>query len=359
MSGGGREAPPSAARLDDLPPDVVESIAELLIQQCSPLFDRHDTLQLAATLCIAGGATCTRLAQTLFAFLSPRLGQELEVCEGSSVAELKAACKAWGLPVGGNKQALLQRLTEQVEDSKVDSEGSPPEHCLVSASTRAELSGWRQQRISQSKAKEIFSMTKGDLSGLPFQWMHTGGFAAKAFLLSDVKAEALRRYKSWDNIVRTRQHSKDFINEWQARTDARKQDVRQALLGRGHTVSRMEALLEGGDSGIFLWGNKSDAPVGAACDSIELHEFSRSQAPAAFAMALLTDPWQAGKSTSQYKAEWTKRDRASRAALPHWAAAQPTLQSIRGNPRVPRSLLPSLEQMWQQHQAQQPQQEGS
>ena len=32
----------------------------------------------------------------------------------SSVAQLKAACKQWGLPVGGTKADLLRRLQDQV-----------------------------------------------------------------------------------------------------------------------------------------------------------------------------------------------------------------------------------------------------
>jgi len=41
----------------------------------------------------------------------------------------------------------------QVEDSVKDAQGQPLRHCLVSAATRAELSGWNQHRVSAAKAK--------------------------------------------------------------------------------------------------------------------------------------------------------------------------------------------------------------
>ena len=41
----------------------------------------------------------------------------------------------------------------QIQDSRRDFQGRPPRHCLVSAATRSELTSWRWQRISASKAK--------------------------------------------------------------------------------------------------------------------------------------------------------------------------------------------------------------
>lgn len=115
--------------------------------------------------------------------------------ERSSVAELKAACKAWGLPISGSKQVLWQRLQDQVgwvarqkntpwrciagrlllsatpphrppvvhpptpcaarqvADSEEGPEGEAPQHCQVSGATRAELAGHAHKRISQSKCK--------------------------------------------------------------------------------------------------------------------------------------------------------------------------------------------------------------
>lgn len=121
-----------------------------------------------------------------------RPGEELPggVTEKSSVAELKAACKEWGLAVGGTRPVLWQRLLDQVgcaelwwvecrpaaaagmhscaltrlrpaaacaahqvEDSEEGPDGEAPRHCIVSGATRAELRGYSQKRISQSKAK--------------------------------------------------------------------------------------------------------------------------------------------------------------------------------------------------------------
>ena len=60
-----------------------------------------------------------------------------------------------------------------------DSVKPAPRHCLVSASTRRALSGWRHERLSQSKCKEIFDLRKGDLSGLHFVWEARSAFAGK------------------------------------------------------------------------------------------------------------------------------------------------------------------------------------
>ena len=77
MSGPSWREGPSQDRagLDDLPPDVLERIAELgFTSLLSPLFDRGDLLHQACTLACVGNSTCTSLAQLLFAELSPRLG---------------------------------------------------------------------------------------------------------------------------------------------------------------------------------------------------------------------------------------------------------------------------------------------
>ena len=60
-----------------------------------------------------------------------------------------------------------------MQDSEEDEDGNTPQHCLVSGATRRELAGWRHRRISQSKAKEIFSMSKYHLSDLPFESVKT------------------------------------------------------------------------------------------------------------------------------------------------------------------------------------------
>ena len=71
-----REGPSQdRAGLEDLPPDVLERIAELgFTSLLSPLFDRGDLLHQACTLACVGNSTCTSLAQLLFAQLSARLG---------------------------------------------------------------------------------------------------------------------------------------------------------------------------------------------------------------------------------------------------------------------------------------------
>lgn len=71
-----RPAPaPSAASFSALPPDTIHAIAELILEDVSPLWDRHDCLQLACNLAAVGNDGTTALASHLFAYLSPRLGE--------------------------------------------------------------------------------------------------------------------------------------------------------------------------------------------------------------------------------------------------------------------------------------------
>ena len=69
------------------------------------------------------------------------------------MAELKAACKEWGLTTTGRKAELLQRLRDQVEDSATGAGGRAPRHCHVCAATRRELTHYSRRRISQAKIK--------------------------------------------------------------------------------------------------------------------------------------------------------------------------------------------------------------
>ena len=72
---GDRSAPTAAANFEILPPDVVELVGGCLLAQVSPLFDRHDVLQTASSLVSVGSSNTRLLAQNLFAYLSPRLGE--------------------------------------------------------------------------------------------------------------------------------------------------------------------------------------------------------------------------------------------------------------------------------------------
>lgn len=132
-------------------------------------------------------------------------------------------------------------------------------------------------------------------------------------------------------------------------------------------------------------GNKDTDSLDAAASTVEKLDFARNgPALAAYFHALQTDTWKPSKSMSQYKADHERRHRAANAALPRWVATQPSLevswggpdlegwlayvvgpailslgspflspvllQDIRQNARVPRSLLPTLEQLWASHQ---------
>ena len=64
----------AAAGLGDLPPDCLDRIVQLGFSP-SPLYDRFDVLQAAASLAIVGRSAHS-LSQKLFRVLSPRLGEK-------------------------------------------------------------------------------------------------------------------------------------------------------------------------------------------------------------------------------------------------------------------------------------------
>ena len=67
-----------------------------------------------------------------------------------------------------------------MQDSEKDGAGNPPRRCTVRAATRAELSHYSQRRVTQSKCKSDFELTKGMLGGVPCQWMNSGGHPSQA-----------------------------------------------------------------------------------------------------------------------------------------------------------------------------------
>ncbi|PRW45159.1 catechol O-methyltransferase [Chlorella sorokiniana] len=341
--------PPHAASIDSLPPDVLELIASQILAEVCPFFDRHDVLQLACNLTAAGLQGSRLLASHLFAFLSQRMGEELPcgVSEASKAGELKAALKEWGLPISGTKGELWQRLLDQVQDSEVDEEGEPPQYCLVSGATRAELTGYLHKLISQSRCKAVFNLTKGDLSSLSFQLQGGGnnGLPSKMYVLCEVKQEALRRYKTYDRILQLKQMSKDWQDEWNAKTEARRALLQQELLLRGHSVDATQAMLQTSDAGMYIWGAHDREAPAVACNAIECLQFARTVAYLHYVNGLY-DGWEPPRSLSAYRQAFAKRQHAAEAALPRWVAGQPSLQTIKQHPGVPASLLPRLEALW-------------
>lgn len=70
-----RAPPAAAASFEALPHDVIELISSRILQDVSPLFDRHDVLLVACTVVPVGSPNTRLLSQLLFSFLSPRLGE--------------------------------------------------------------------------------------------------------------------------------------------------------------------------------------------------------------------------------------------------------------------------------------------
>ncbi|KAI3428759.1 hypothetical protein D9Q98_007581 [Chlorella vulgaris] len=355
MSADRTSAPAAAVSFESLPEDVLELIGNRILQDVSPLWDRHDLLQLAAILMQVGSANTRSLARMLFAFLSPRLGEDLPdgVTEKSSIPQLKAACKAWGLSATGSKGVLWQRLLDEVQDCEDPEGGDPPRYCIVAASTRAELTGCSSKRISQSKCKSIFDLTKSQLAHLPSEWQRVGGMYGNTYLLKSVKEEMARRGITLQSIQASRQRSKEFLEQLNSVTEGRRQGLTELLRARGHSEALVPMLVGGRGASVFVWGYAQGVPLNEAANVVErLHFTSRGPPLAHYYAALAADTYLPSKTTSQYKAEWQRHDRASMAALGPWVASQPSLASIQQNPQVPASLLPRLEQLWGQQQPQ-------
>ncbi|KAG2440182.1 hypothetical protein HXX76_004295 [Chlamydomonas incerta] len=99
----------------DLPIDIVVAISSIITDELSPFFDEADIASAAASCMCVGHPTFTGIAEILYQFLSPRLGDDPGVNEGSTAGELKAVLKAWGRPCTGKKSELWSRIKDEVE----------------------------------------------------------------------------------------------------------------------------------------------------------------------------------------------------------------------------------------------------
>lgn len=72
MSAKKQHVSPGLATID---PRLAERVAEALISQVSPMWDKHDLLVTAANLARVGNANTTAMANKAFAHLSPYLGE--------------------------------------------------------------------------------------------------------------------------------------------------------------------------------------------------------------------------------------------------------------------------------------------
>lgn len=79
--------------------------------------------------------------------------------------------------------------------------------CRVSGATRAELSGWSQLRVSQAAAKKTFHLYKSEVVKLPCGVHSTKGHL---YLLSNVKALAIKKYGTWARLVAERKRSEEW-----------------------------------------------------------------------------------------------------------------------------------------------------
>ncbi|KAL4442444.1 hypothetical protein ABPG77_005028 [Micractinium sp. CCAP 211/92] len=317
-SGRGKWARQEGACIDSMPPDVLERILGLGWLPPTPLYDRGDVLHDAAALACVGNATCTELAHRLFAELSPRRGQELPggVTAASPAKALKDACKEWGLPTGGTKGALWERLLNEVQDSEEGEDGQALRRCLVSGATREELTGWSQKRISLKKARETFNLYKSEIEACDFILDPHGpgakpGMPVKAFLLSDLKAKARLRYGSWECLTGKRAQEKQNSEEWFAKYRAELQHRTDALQGellkRGHTVALASCpswLKPAADLGLACGGSgKGEAPD-KAVDYLERLYFcvSSFEREETYGLRFVTCNYQAPRKLAQYKA---------------------------------------------------------
>eukprot|EP00887_Chlorella_sp_A99_P006737 scaffold3.g6737.t1 len=348
-----REAPGAPrASLSDLPDHILEKISLEFSSQFSPLYDRHDLLQQA--------------------------GEELPdgVDEARSMAALKRACKAWGLPQTGKKADMVQRLQDQVQDSVVDAEGEPPKHCLVSAATRRELAAWRNQVVSQSKAKETFGLSKTQLSDIPFRWQYgSGGFPMKAYSLADVKRKSRASWGTYDRFLRSQQRSKEaldaFMEDYRAKREARLAELRLEMERRSYPADKrrgcpperraqVEALMRSRDTSSCMWGQREGLAAPLAVSWMERMLFAATVCSGIFYQTYYADSAQRSKSQAHYKAgagpgqqrrafcsgrPWPKAGNSLRAG----SAAKCVAASLRAGSaaKVPATLLPELERAWQ------------
>ncbi|KAF5826487.1 hypothetical protein DUNSADRAFT_2954 [Dunaliella salina] len=150
----------------DLPTDITDLIADMLLEQKSLTYDERDIARDAAKCMLVGNPAFTTIGRTLYKAISPRLGHSTEgVSESSKILELKNVLKTWKLPLGGTKPELWKRIYDQVSVP----EDCNDQLCPASTATRDFVRGLDEAMISQSKAKDVFNLSKNDLEGLFFE----------------------------------------------------------------------------------------------------------------------------------------------------------------------------------------------
>ncbi|KAL4423294.1 hypothetical protein ABPG77_004563 [Micractinium sp. CCAP 211/92] len=277
--------------------------------------------------------------------------------DAASLAQL--ALMEWGLPhSAGTKSELWSRLVDEVQDSVLP----PPRRCLVSAATRRELSGWSTRRVSQSKAMELYGLKQSDLDGMEYvlEQPKGGRLPGKMYLLREVKQKAQQRLQQTGvagaagTPAPERPHAHGRKGKGKAKKDAsaaaKEAALPETLMSMPGAFRATDASYPEGALGVDAaaswlekWGFAFSGPTDVKQLLVE------ELASAAGLSASLAPQASSAVNAAADLAQW-RREVALHAALARWVRQQRNLQFILGNPQVPRSLLPELQRMWEEHQ---------
>jgi hypothetical protein len=237
-----------AMSIEQLPDNVLHTIASLLAQTDKMYRRQSDVGRDAFSLLATGGRACRRLAEDVFEALEPGCVAAHEQRHAEMVAArvaaaivpdeplmplasptdkadvLRAACVAAGCRRStGSKAQLWDALTTRMEELRKAWRGkvaeaekvcgsplAPPSRCPLSATFLWGLKYDARERMCASRAKDEYQVTEKDLAPLSYvgkKSPYRGGAPMRMYLLRDVARVALARHGGDAEGHRRRKHA--------------------------------------------------------------------------------------------------------------------------------------------------------
>ncbi|KXZ51590.1 hypothetical protein GPECTOR_12g554 [Gonium pectorale] len=324
----------------ELGTDLVLEVAGLITGELSPFYDESDLARDAAACACVGNATFTEVAEAIFKFLSPRFGEDPGVDENSSTSELKSVLKSWGRKTSGKKSELWQRIRDECATSgeRLEDEEAQQARCPIAAGPKRRIQEQQKARVSKTKAKELYGVSKYRLQSLATQYSYSSSFGSGVtYAAKDVKALARQSYKSYDQLRKMQQGSKEWMDNYKATRSTRQARVVAVLLGRGVAEAEAQRATDHVWHLAYFTDNRDSATeewlrsgAQAAADEAHTWIFHCMRTNFRLHNVRLHANYKYAKS-AKYKQDWV---------------ADKALQDVQTHPALPRHMRDEAERAW-------------
>ncbi|KAG2498354.1 hypothetical protein HYH03_003613 [Edaphochlamys debaryana] len=400
-SGGGDGQSPSASRARYVPwetlgVDLTLHIAQVFTDELSPFYDEADLAKVAASCAQVGNATFTGIAESIFTVLSPHFGEELSVTKNSTAADLKKVLKSWGRPQSGKKAELWERICDEVKANPGDDDEDDDEEegdsedeeaacggkggeggkgkgasyrCPVARGVRQRIRELRNARITKSKAKEVYGLWPSTVKALPTEprlVRSIGGMGrVETYAVADVKAAAIRRFKNYAGLMKDRQQSQAWKENYYGTKEDRTARCKAVLAARGVSEEDATRALQHvwhapfltDHSSAQLSGPEREAYLGAGALEVAnmAHRwlFQSTHTPYRQHYGSLYRFHTFAKSGKFKQIDALER-RALDLGLREWAHGQGSLEAALSHPSLPACLKAEVEAAWTKERAERP-----